>query len=483
MEVRSQLKVSKPRTTSPPEKGSWVAQLRPEQIPSFDFVISRDGALLISEVSAGKTFVSMAALEHLSPSLTLVVAPLTSLDITWSPKLLTLPNTILCRDWQEFKTWRATAAGTGKRIILLIHHQYLAKKKMGEKLERVPWDMVIIDESQGIKDRNSATSRAARRLRHARRRLALSATPLDKSPIDIFAQMRFVDHSVLGEDWGPFEREFCYRGGFKDHEIKFRSELLPTLLQRLERHILRLDKSFLQLKPFHIHMVPVLLLGAQRVLYEQMETHGIVRINGATKSDIVTIPAPLKVSRQVKLEQITGGTIRDFDYRSHVIGHAKLRKLRALAARLDPPIVVFCKYLAEIPLIAAALPQWGRVEVLRGSVVGDERTELINNFQAGKIDYLICQVRTGGVSIELTAAATLIFYSLNFSLIDFEQIVGRFHRGSQTREVNVYILHAIDTVDQEIVDAIEDKKHTFNAVVEHFKSESGSQGSRSRTDD
>jgi SNF2 family DNA or RNA helicase len=480
----------------------WVEQLYPEQRPSFEFVISREGTLLISEVSAGKTYISMAALEHLAPSLTLVVAPLTSLDITWAPKLATLPQTI-CRSWEAFKETRAEQRGRPPAIhlvnsilrlpgaefketraktrgrppashalnskmampgaVLLIHHQLLAK--LGKKLEAVPWDFVIIDESQSIKDRASATSRAARRLRHAKRRLALSATPLDKSPIDIWAQMRFVDHTVLGEDWGPFEREFCYRGGFKDHEIKFRSELLPTLLQRLERHIFRLDKAFLQLKPMHIHMVPVSLLGAQRALYVQMETHGIAKVFNGT-----TIPAPLKVSRQVKLEQMTGGTVKDLDGHSHVIGYAKQRKLRVLLDKLTPPIVIFCKYLAEIPLIAAAIPTGRGVSVLTGAVTGDERTQLINDFQNNKIDYLICQMKTGGVSIELTAAATLIFYSLNFSLIDFEQVCGRFHRGSQTREVNVYILHAVDTVDQEIIDEIEAKKATFYSVVEHFTS-------------
>ena len=96
------------------------------------------------------------------------------------------------------------------------------------------------------------------------------------------------------------------------------------------------------------------------------------------------------------------------------------------------------------------------------------RTNLINAFQAGKVAYLICQMRTGGVSIELTAAASLVFYSMNFSLIDFEQVCGRFHRGSQTREVNVYVLYALDTVDEKIIQDIEGKKGTFYEVVEHF---------------
>ena len=455
----------------------WIEALYPEQRPSFDFVVSRPGAMLISNTSAGKTYISMAALEHLAPALTLIVAPLTSLDIVWAPKLTTLPGRVLYRTWDDFKQTKPAKFKVLKAV-LLIHFQLFAK--LAKKLERVPWDMVIIDESQGIKDRNSAQSRAARRLRHAKRRLALSATPLDRTPIDIFAQMRFVDPTVLGEDWGPFERVYCYRGGFKDHKLFFRSELLPDLLGRLERHIFRLDKAFLNLPPLTIHTVPVTLLGAQRHLYDEMDKHSLVHVND------IAIPAPLTVTRQVKLEQLTGGTIKDLDERSHHIGNAKLRKLRTLVARLEIPVVIFCKYLAEIPLIRSALEAEARadwqtiapryrskerlltVEELHGAVVGDERTALINDFQANKIGYLICQMRTGGVSIELTAAATLIFYSMNFSLIDFEQVIGRFHRGSQKRPVDVYVLYAVDTVDEEIATEIEAKKETFYAVVDHF---------------
>ena len=139
---------------------TWVEQLLPEQRPSFEFVISRDGALLISDVSAGKTFISLAAIEHLSPSLTLVVAPLTALDITWArrivdgyvaidpnteqelPRIHTLSNNYtLCRSWKEFKQTRPYLQ---RGVILLIHFQLFAK--LAKKLEAVPWDLVIIDE-------------------------------------------------------------------------------------------------------------------------------------------------------------------------------------------------------------------------------------------------------------------------------------------------------------------------------------------------
>ena len=337
---------------------SWVEKLYPEQRPSFDFVISRPGTLLISETSAGKTFISMAAIEHLRPQLLLVVAPLTSLDITWAPKLAMVGT--VCRNLKELKQVQgciksilasksksvskqvlglSQQVAAGARLILLIHFQLFAK--LATKLERVPWNLVIIDESQGIKDRSSAQSRAARRMRNVKRRLALSATPLDKSPIDIWAQMRFVNHKVFGEDFGAFKNEYCYLGGYKNHEVRFKKEKMPKFLKKLEPYIFRLDKKFLNIPPMHVHLVPVQLLGSQRKLYQEMEEHGIINI-GKT-----AIPAPLAVTRQVKLEQITGGTILDQDGRPFEVGEAKLRKLHSLLTRLEPPVVVFCKYLSE----------------------------------------------------------------------------------------------------------------------------------------
>ena len=73
----------------------WVERLYPEQRPSFEFVLAREGAMLLGDTAVGKTIISLAVLERLSPSLSLVVAPLTSLDITWAPKLTTLPGTVI----------------------------------------------------------------------------------------------------------------------------------------------------------------------------------------------------------------------------------------------------------------------------------------------------------------------------------------------------------------------------------------------------
>jgi SNF2 family DNA or RNA helicase len=317
------------------------------------------------------------------------------------------------------------------------------------------WDFVIIDESQVLKARNSGFSRAARRLRHARKRLALSATPLDKTPIDLFGQLRFVDHTILGEDFTSFANEYCYRGGWKGHKWLFRKAKMKQFLDLISPAVYRLTKAFQQLPPLTIVPVPVQLLGDQARIYERMLHHSII---GNTT-------ARLAVTRQVKLEQITGGwVINDFG-EAECVGRAKERKLKALVKKLTPPLVVFCKYLHEIPIIYDVLASGRRMASLHGKIKGDARTDVINAFQRGDIDVLVCQVRTGGVSVEFTRSNTMIFYSFGFSMIDFEQIIGRLHRGGQTRPVTVYVMHAVDTVDDEIVSAIEDKYTIFREVT------------------
>ena len=438
---------------------TWIDRLYPEQRPALELVTSRAGTMLLGDTGVGKTYVTLAAIEKLCPALTLLVVPLTSIDITWSPKLAQMPAGFeILRDVGDLPRRPPNASASSsapfRGIILLLHMQAFVKHS--RMLSRKLWDLVVIDESQVLKARNSGFSRAARRLRHARRRLALSATPIDKTPIDLFAQMRFVDHTILGDSFTAFAEEYCYRGGWKGKKWIFHKHKMDAFLERIRPAVFRLTKEFQSLPPLTITPVPVQLLGAQARTYERMQHHSV--INGTT--------ARLAVTRQVKLEQITGGAIIDDTNVPTPVGRAKERKLRSLVKRLHAPVVVFCKYLHEIPIIYQVLEErFKRVAELHGGIKGDMRTAAINHFQAGHIDALVCQVRTGGVSVEFTRSNTMIFYSFGFSLIDFEQIIGRLHRGGQTRPVTVYVLHAVDTVDDEIIAAIEDKYTIFHEVT------------------
>jgi SNF2 family DNA or RNA helicase len=433
---------------------SWLNQLWPEQRKAFKFIIARPSTALFSTQGTGKTFIAMALLEHLQPKLALVVAPLTSLDTTWSPRLATLGMHIE-------RNLRFMHRDPSPTIVLTNPEQLRSSAK---RLARLPWDVVIWDESQNTKDRTSANARAARRFRFAKHRLALSGTPIDESPIDVWSQMRFVDCGVFGEDWKDFAEEFCTRGGWMGNEWIFRTKKLPDFLKRLENHIFRLTKDFMKLKPITFTPIPIEMFGRQERLYNEMLRDDMIRINGTV------IAAANRGVRDVKLAQIAGGFVLDEDGIAHRTGMAKERKFKYLLPQLTPPIVVFCQYLHEVEAVKTILDlHFKRTAVLRGSVKGDDRTRILNEFQSNRLDAIVCQTRTGGVSIEFTASSTLVLYSINYSYIDFEQIIARLHRGGQDRQVNVFSLYCINTIDEEKISAIQRKSETVTEVVSHFE--------------
>jgi SNF2 family DNA or RNA helicase len=419
---------------------------------------------LFSKQGTGKTYIAMAVLEALRPQLVLIVAPLTALDITWKTRLTTLAGMPVLEPSELVRRLKMRS-GVDYPVIVLTNPEALRNAKLSKRLAKLPWSIVVWDESQSIKDRNSLNSRTARKFRFAKRRLALSGTPIDTSQIDVWAQMRFVDCEVFGDRWQDFANEYCYRSGWMGKEWKFSKHMNDQFLHKLKNHIFRLNKEFLNLKPLTIIPVPVEMFGRQEEIYKSMETDNIVQLNG------VDIAARLMTTIDVKLSQITGGCVLDDDGRAHRTGFAKERKLKHLISKLEPPFVIFCQYLHEIVPIADILRRSKHlvVGILRGSVKGDERTSLINDFQAGKIDAIVCQLRTGGVSIDLTASNTLIFYSMNYSYIDFDQIIHRLHRGGQERDVTAYILFCNNTIDEDKLEIVKTKSEVSTSILSHFE--------------
>jgi SNF2 family DNA or RNA helicase len=497
-------------SSSPPpiqtKPSSWYDRLYAEQRRALDWLADRlhddnSGAALFSTQGTGKTFISLALLELLRPPTVLIVAPLTSLDVTWAPKLVSLPY-LLCRTWEEFterptgkpKTRRSPPSLSTRSLlyeppdpttpigkILLIHPQHLTKIIDRICRSKHNFDLVIYDESQAIKGRSTGFSRAAKRLAHrCRRRLALSGTPIDKSPIDVYAQMRLVVPTLLGT-WAEFSSRYCHRAGFMDYEWRFNKWMLPDFLKEISPYIFRLSKDFLHLQPLTVIPHPTLLLGEQRRVYDQMENASIAFVKRYTIPDLSatgSVPvhryhkfiADLKVTKKLRLEQITGGFLSDAEI-TLPVGRAKERKLAALLPELSPPIVVFCKFLAELEAIqrAADRSPHKRVALLTGATPARDRAPLLSLFQEGQIDLLACQLRTGGVSIDLTAAAEIVAYSYNHSYIDFEQFISRLHRAGQQRPVNVHLLYAVDTVDEEIITVIKNKKDNSFVVMDHLE--------------
>lgn len=454
------------------------------QQSAVEFVVQVETAALLFEQGTGKTWITGGIVERLfGPSYVgLLVVPLANLESTWL-KLFQerLPQVPVYRTWEAFKIAPAPKQ-------LLIHYEAAKPKKIIEKMRKVRYTFIGFDEAQRLKNRSSLESRCANKLRHsAQYKVILTGTPMEENPSDLWAQFRFLNPDVFGERWADFEDEFLepIDGDLKErfaaarpnsfkwklimrqmriasNKRDFDFDKFDEFMERIGPYSMRVTKDYLNLPQCHTHRVPVILRGEQRRLYDQLGRDMVADVgrHGAT------LTAPLRVTQLGRLQQICGGYVADDDGDVHEVGRAKLRATRRIvAAHPDQPIVIFCRFLEEVWSLHDEFAGKGlRIETLTGKD-RKRRPQLIKDFQAGLIDILICQIKTGGVGIDLFHACVAIFYSITYSFIDFEQAIARLHRRGQENEVHLFLLFAANTVDEAIYSAILAKRKITSKVL------------------
>lgn len=449
-------------------------RLDPYQTEAVDFILSREAAALFYEQGTGKTWVTAGVIERLPPdSRVLLIVPLANVETTWVRMMAEL-DVDVHRTWESYaRTRRCVCA---RPQVLLVHYEALSGFIKRARIVR--WSLIAYDESQRLKARGSKYSRTAARFKYADRRLILSGTPIEQHTIDLFGQFRFLDKNLLGS-WTRFDEKWLMKTGYMGYKRKMRPGLVPRFLKLIAPYIRRVTKEeVLDLPPLKLRDVPVTMYGRQAELYDTMERDSLVVINDKT------VPAELKITQLVRLSQICGGfittgyvtrrtkrgTIRRVSPITESIGQAKLRKVKGILTReVSPtnPVVIFCRARHEIADLVRACSGW-RVAEFHGKVKRKERVRILRAFQRGKYDVLVCQVRTGGVGVDLYRSHTGIVYSTTFSYIDYDQMLARLHRRGQLHPVTIYRVFCQKTVDEDIMTAVQQKKkvteYCFRAI-------------------
>lgn len=467
--------------------GKVYGQLDPFQKDATKWCLQRNEAALFFEQGTGKTWITGAVIEQLltvkGTQSILLIVPLANLETTWLEFVRKLRVNV-CLHWSEF-------ADCPFPKILLLHYE--AVTPVIKKLRRVRWSLIVYDEAQRLKARGSLASRTAAKLRNsAQRKMILTGTPIDENPKDLWAQFRFLRPDLLGK-WKDFERQFlvlpdidlkkCRPGSFRFQKMlrelviqrnkaPFRPDMLPVFLDLIKPYCLRVTKEVLNLRALNVIPVPIKLRGTQRELYDLLEKNLVV------EDGDLSITTPLKMTQLWKLHQTCGGFVIDDDQEVRFVGDTKLNRLLGKVYRTKLPLVIFAYYTAEIKAIAEELANDYTVAVISGEN-RKFRPQIIRAFQAGKIDILICQNKSGGVGIDLFNACTAFVYSFRHSHIDFDQLKARLHRRGQKNIVNIFLFYALATVDEDVYNTLIRKGNLVEQVLDRLRRRPNGKGESS----
>ena len=122
--------------------------------------------------------------------------------------------------------------------------------------------------------------------------------------------------------------------------------------------------------------------------------------------------------------------------------------------------MVFARFRNDLDAIAATAEKMKRPHF---EISG--RVKSLDEWNA-RGGVLAVQIQAGGLGLDLTAARYCVYYSLGFSLGDYLQSVARLHRPGQTSLVDYIHLVAAGSIDEIIVNALENKEDVVNRILE-----------------
>lgn len=338
---------------------------------------------------------------------------------------------------------------------------------LSDELKKLKPDVVIMDESHYIKNQGSKRSKKIRSLgRVSKKRLALTGTPMPKNYLDLWAQLDFLESQYLGK-WSWIQEYLPIWGGYMNYEIVGwkQKRIDGWLKEKVDEIAVNVSKDAFNLPPIIYQKVPI-YLGKSISYYNEMAKNSVIEL------EELSVTANIVLTKMQKLQQITGGFVKDDDGNEKIVGHEKIEVLGELLEKhvIDgkQKVVVFARFIKEIETIQALCDKMKIPNAsIRGEVSDIDRDKYRRDFQnpKGKIKVMVCQVATGGIGINLNQARVGIFYSMDFQLDHYEQCRDRLDRGDIKDSTTILFLVAKGTIDEEVMRRNKDKLGFSNIIL------------------
>jgi len=492
--------------------GEGDADLFPHQRAGVKFLATAKRALLADEPGLGKTAQAIRAIKELKEN---------GNDVF--PALIVCPNT-LKKNWQrEFNKWwpevnvkvikgtpvqrrkqfeeegvevyvinweslrtHSRLAGYGSIALARCpeckgHDERVTINKCevhARELNKIDFKAVVADEMHRSKDPKSKQTRALWAASgNADIRFALTGTPIANNVLDLWAIL----HWISPENW-PSKTKWIDRmvntmlnafGGMMvmglkpEMEAEFHATVDPHMRRMLKANVLP------WLPPVINERRDVEMSTKQKKAYDQMRDHMIAELENSGP-----VVAPSVLTQTTRLHQFASSyaemVVDETTGDQKAILSDPSCKIDALMDDIDngdfgEDSVAVCAVSRQLlELLSARLE---KAKIPHGMITGaqneDERQKAIDDFQSGRIKWILFTDKAGGVGVTLTAARQLVMLQRPWSLVDHKQALDRVHRiGSEIHD-SILILDYVTegTIEERVIQVLETKAENFEQIV------------------
>lgn len=410
----------------------------PYQVKGIAFLMPRHAALIADEMGLGKTAQVIVALRLLFQGgliqRALVVCP-KPLVINWTRELKTwasdIPFEVIGGDTPTRKAqWFASRCP-----VKLVNYELLTRDVDFVHDPNVHFDVVVLDEAQRIKNRDSKTAQVCRDIKRTRS-WAMTGTPIENRVEDLVNIFAFVDperippetpHQALPE----LTSDYILR--------RVKEDVVKDMPARVIRD------NLLELSP------------AQRSAYDLAEKEGIVQLNSL--GETITVQHVFELVMRLKMicnfDPATGESAKQDQMMADL----------AEVAESGRKAIVFSQYVEPLEMLAKALKAYGPL-LYHGKVPHRDRQPLLDRFKTDPTKHvLLMSYGTGSVGLNLQFTNYVFLFDRWWNPAIEDQAINRAHRLGQKSTVFVTRFISQGTIEERIHQILEKKRQLFHDMI------------------
>lgn len=404
------------------------------------FLLERKHACLYYKPGKGKTYPCIDAVRDIDKSLNgnanvLVLSTADAIKNMWNAEIV--PQNILPKN-TVLMSFNSAIVDTTKT-----------------KLLKMKWDVLIIDECHKVKSNNSQTSKLVYSLsKKTEYCWGLSGTPRGNTDIDIFNQF----HNMNIGEWGKisytqFINQCCDLDNkfFNGQMIKIPTGINKKYKAGWERNIAMFTQ---RVEYTDEDSMPELNVNAVRLDYKPTKEYLLAEEGVVSVGDYESTMT--KLAAVQKLHQAVNGFLyipTEDGIHTHTIERNKKLDWLSENLQFDEPTVIVYRFQADLNAIKDELRKLGLFS-----------TEIVEDFKNGDANILLLQC-SRCESFNLQMCKKIIFYTLDYSYIKYNQMLHRVWRMGQTEDVEIIILLFDKTIETKIWTAVQNKEKFANLFM------------------
>ena len=430
------------------------------------------------EQGLGKTRTSIVTANDEMDTRTIVVCP-ASLKINWKREI-----EMVCDDKIQIIESGHKQRLTNARWIII---NYDLLKKYDRELKTLEADTLIIDEAHYIKDDKTIRAKQTLALASKMERVyLLTGTPMLNRPIELYSLLRAVRHPL-----GAPRAKTAYA-------LKFCGAVKKTMVQDIEtgnRFFVNPKKAYPYYRSKKYKVFTFMDMKGATNLIELRESIKTV-MQRRLKKDAIDLPDKIitKLTHRLTPEQrmeydtafdayiewLTNNPDPEKDINNILLSRhlVEIQKIKQVCsnAKIEriandaknsieqgQKVIIFSQYTDTIKQLHALIPN---SVTLTGENNAKERQASVDAFQNDKkTTAFISNIKAGGVGINLTSASIVMFADMDWSPEVHAQAEDRAHRIGQGGTVNVYYYVAEDTIEEDIMDMLDEKRKVIKEIL------------------